>query len=68
MGVETISAGPLGKKQCLKLSVTAKTDKLKGKDKNLIWITADASRVPVLIRFSIPVGTGQLMLSNASGI
>jgi len=68
MGIETVSAGVLGRKQCFKLSIAAKTDKLKGKDKNLIWITADAAKVPVLIRFSIPVGTGQLLLSNASGI
>jgi len=68
MGLETVSAGNLGKKQCYKLSITAKTDKLKGRDKNLIWITNDQNKVPVLIRFSIPVGTGQLTLSNASGI
>ena len=68
MGMETVSAGNLGKKQCLKLSITAKTNKLKGRDKNLIWITNDINKVPVLIRFSIPVGTGQLSLSNATGI
>lgn len=68
MGVETVSAGVFGKKQCFKLSIAARTDKLRGKDKNLIWITADAAKVPVLIRFSIPVGTGQLSLSSASGI
>ena len=68
MGLETVSAGNLGKKQCYKLSIAAKTDKLKGRDKNLIWITNDMNKVPVLIRFSIPVGTGQLSLSNASGI
>ncbi|MDD4971396.1 MAG: DUF3108 domain-containing protein [Paludibacter sp.] len=68
MGVETVSAGNLGKKQCFKVSIAAKTDKLRGKDKNLIWITADESKVPALIRFSIPVGTGQLTLSSASGI
>jgi len=50
------------------LAIAAKTDKLKGRDKNLIWITNDPNKVPVLIRFSIPVGTGQLSLSNASGI
>ena len=68
MGMETVSAGNLGKKQCIKLSIAAKTDKLRGKDKNLIWITSDAAKVPVLIRFSIPVGTGQLTLASASGI
>ncbi len=68
MGTETASAGNLGKKECFKISVDAKTNVLKGTDKNLIWLTADAKKVPALIKFSIPVGTGQLALSSASGI
>jgi hypothetical protein len=50
------------------MSIAAKTDKLKGTDKNLIWLTNDAKKIPVLIKFSIPVGTGQLTLSSASCI
>lgn len=68
MGLETVTAGNLGKKECVKLSISAKTNKLKGVDKNLIWITSDAKKVPALIRFSIPVGTGQLSLTSATGI
>jgi hypothetical protein len=68
MGNETVSAGNLGTKNCYKISISAKTDALKGKDKNLIWITADSKKIPSLIKFSIPVGTGQLTLSNATGI
>lgn len=68
MGRETVSAGNLGKKDCYVLSIGAKTDKLRGKDKNLIWLTTDSNHTPVLVRFSIPVGTGQIALSNASGI
>lgn len=68
MGKETISAGNLGAKECYIVSIAANTKSLKGKDKNLIWITADKNKIPVLIKFSIPVGTGQLKLSNASGI
>lgn len=68
MGKETISAGNLGNKECYKLSIGAKTDSLKGKDKNLIWLTADTKKVPALLKFSIPVGTGQLTLTSASGI
>jgi hypothetical protein len=68
MGNETVSAGNLGTKNCYKISISAKTDALKGKDKNLIWITADTKKIPALIKFSIPVGTGQLTLSNAIGI
>ncbi len=68
MGKETVSAGNLGKKECYKLSIGAKTDALRGKDKNLIWLTADAKKVPALLKFSIPVGTGQLVLTSATGI
>ena len=68
MAKESLSAGNLGRKECNILSIAAKTDRLKGKDKNLIWLTADANRIPVLVRFSIPVGTGQMALSMASGI
>ncbi|WP_445453673.1 DUF3108 domain-containing protein [Flavobacterium sp. 25HG05S-40] len=68
MGKETVNAGNLGKKECYKLSIGAKTDALKGKDKNLIWLTADTKKIPALIKFSIPVGTGQLALTSASGL
>lgn len=68
MGKETVNAGNLGKKECYKLSIGAKTDALRGKDKNLIWLTADAKKVPALLKFSIPVGTGQLVLTSATGI
>jgi len=68
LGTETVATGNLGSKNCYKLSIGAKTDALKGKDKNLIWLTADAKKIPALMKFSIPVGTGQLTLSSASGI
>ncbi|MGG7036908.1 MAG: DUF3108 domain-containing protein [Flavobacterium sp.] len=68
MGKETVNAGNLGQKECYKIAIGAKTDVLKGKDKNLIWLTADSKRIPALLQFSIPVGTGQLALSSASGI
>jgi len=68
LGTETISAGNLGSKNCYKFSIGAKTDVLKGKDKNLIYLTADAKKVPALMKFSIPVGTGQLALTSATGI
>lgn len=68
MGKETVNAGNLGKKECYKLSIGAKTDALKGKDKNLIWLTADSKKIPALLKFSIPVGTGQLALTSASGL
>ena len=68
MGKETISAGNLGKKECYKISIGARTKVLKGTDQNIIWLTADTAKVPALIKFSIPVGTGQLALTNATGL
>lgn len=67
MGKEVVSAGNLGKKECYKLSISAKTNKLKGKDNNLIWLSTD-KKIPCKVKFSIPVGVGQLILSKASGI
>lgn len=69
MGKETITnVGNLGTKECYKLSIAARTNALRGKDKNLVWLTADANKVPALIKFSIPVGTGQVKLTSASGL
>lgn len=68
MGKESISAGSLGTKECYKIAIGAKTKVLKGKDKNIIWLTADVQKIPALIKFSIPVGTGQLKLASVSGI
>lgn len=68
IGKETVNAGNLGKKECYKLSIAAASNKLKGKDKNIVWLTADNKKVPALIKFSIPVGVGQLTLTSASGI
>ncbi|MFT3754157.1 MAG: DUF3108 domain-containing protein [Paludibacter sp.] len=68
LGREIVSAGNLGKRECFKMAISAKTNKLKGADKNLIWLTSDAKRIPVLVKFSIPVGTGQIVLSSATGI
>ena len=68
MGKETVSAGNLGKIECYKLSISAKTDKLRGVDKNLVWLSADAKRIPCMMKFSIPVGVGQVTLSKATGI
>lgn len=68
MGAETVNAGNLGEKKCYKISIDAKTNVLKGKDKNLIWLTADENKIPALMKFSIPVGTGQLTLTSATGI
>lgn len=65
MGTETIST-ILGDKKCYKVGVSLKKDNLlKGKANNIVYITADKNKVPVLIKFSIPVGSGQLKLTKA---
>jgi len=64
LGTERINAGVLGEKLCYKISIGAQTNALRGTDKNIIWLTADARKIPCLIRFSIPVGTGQLLLKQ----
>ena len=67
MGKETLkNLGNLGTKECYKFSIASASKALRGKDKNLFWITADASRVPAFIQFSIPVGTGQVKLTSAT--
>jgi hypothetical protein len=64
MGKETLSVAKLGKQECYKLSIIAKTNALKGTDTNLIWITTGADHVPVLMKFSIPSGTGEITLTD----
>lgn len=67
LGKETLkNLGNLGTKECYKLSIGANTNALRGKDKNLFWLTADAKKIPVFIQFSIPVGTGQVKLTSAT--
>jgi len=68
LGTETIST-VLGNKKCYKIGVSVKKDKLlKGKASNTVYITADKNKVPVLIKFSIPVGNGQLKLTRATNL
>ncbi|MHA7058907.1 DUF3108 domain-containing protein [Aquimarina sp. M1] len=66
LGKETISTNIMGNKECYKIAVN--NDALKGTNKNIVYLTADANKVPLLIKFSIPAGTGQLTLTQASGL
>lgn len=66
LGKETISNKAIGSKECYKIAVNNKA--LSGTNKNIVYLTADANKVPVLIKFSIPAGTGQLALSEVSGL
>lgn len=65
MGTETVST-LLGSKKCYKIGISLKkSGLLKGKANNVVYITADKNKVPVLIKFNIPVGSGQLKLTKA---
>ncbi len=68
LGKENVTAGPLGRKECYKLSVSAKSKAMQGKGRNIVYLTADANKVPVLIKFNIAVGSGQLKLKSVQGL
>ncbi|AXG70794.1 hypothetical protein KORDIASMS9_03040 [Kordia sp. SMS9] len=65
VGKETVDAGNLGQKTCHKLQVITNGDFLKAAT---LWMTADANKVPVKVEFTIPIGSGMLQLTNASGL
>ncbi|WP_430412825.1 DUF3108 domain-containing protein [Kordia sp.] len=65
VGKETIDAGNLGSKECYKLEVITSGDFLKS---GTLWLTADANKIPVQAKFTIPIGSGMLQLTNAVGV
>jgi len=67
MGIQTITAGNLGAQKCYKIAIAANSDVVKGKDQNLIWFTVN-KKIPALIKFSIPVGSGRLILKTVSNL
>ena len=68
LGKETL-ATKLGSKECYKLALSITgTDVLKGSNDNLLWLTADANKIPVYAKFKIPVGNGELKIESASGL
>ncbi|MFD1064327.1 DUF3108 domain-containing protein [Winogradskyella litorisediminis] len=70
LGKETISS-KIGRKECYKIAIGARggsADVLKGSNSNIIWLTADANKVPVLAKFKIPVGNGELKIQSATGL
>ena len=65
---ETITTN-LGKKECYKLAISLNNnDILKGNNDNLLWLTADANKVPVYAKFKIAVGSGELKIKSATGL
>ncbi|MCC1484252.1 DUF3108 domain-containing protein [Winogradskyella immobilis] len=72
IGKESIST-KLGRKECYKLAVSVNksikgSNALKDSNSNLLWLTADANKIPVLAKFKIPVGNGELKIASASGL
>jgi len=65
---ETINT-VLGKKECYKLAVAiSDSNLLEGKNKNLLWLTADENKIPVFAKFKVAIGSGQLRLKSATGL
>ncbi|MEZ4796540.1 MAG: DUF3108 domain-containing protein [Flavobacteriaceae bacterium] len=67
LGKETITT-KIGKKECYKLSVSLNKDVLSGENNNLLWLTADANKIPVYAKFKVPVGNGELKIQSATGL
>lgn len=68
LGKETINT-KIGRKECYKLSISmGNNDILKGKDNNLLWLTADRNKIPVYAKFKVPVGNGELRIESATGL
>ncbi|OMP29893.1 DUF3108 domain-containing protein [Mangrovimonas sp. DI 80] len=68
LGTETINTS-LGQKTCYKLAISINnSDVLKGTNDNLLWLTADATKIPVYAKFKIAVGNGELKIKSATGL
>lgn len=69
VGKETITTA-LGKKECYKLALSLKNKNVLkgGVNDNLLYLTADANKVPVYAKFKIPVGNGELKIKSATGL
>jgi len=67
LGKETITTN-IGKKECYKLSISLKNNILSGENNNLLWLTADANKIPVYAKFKVPVGNGELKIQSATGL
>jgi hypothetical protein len=67
LGKETINT-KIGKKECYKLSVSLNNNVLSGENNNLLWLTADANKIPVYAKFKVPVGNGELKIQSATGL
>jgi len=68
LGKETISTN-IGSKECYKLAISINgSDILKGNNDNILWLTADANKIPVYAKFRVAVGNGELKIKSATGL
>ena len=68
LGKEIISTN-IGDKECYKLAISlSNSDVLKGSNSNLLWLTADANKIPVFAKFKVAVGNGELKIKSVSGL
>ena len=65
---ETINT-KIGKKECYKIAISVNdSDVLKGKNNNLLWLTADKNKIPVYAKFKVAIGNGELKIQSATGL
>lgn len=67
LGKETI-ATKIGKKECYKIAISVDSNILSGSNSNILWLTADANKIPVYAKFKVPVGNGELKIQSATGL
>lgn len=68
LGKESLNT-EIGMKECYKLGISiVGSDVLKGNNSNLLWLTADANKIPVYAKFKVAVGNGELRIRSASGL
>ena len=68
LGKENINTN-IGSKECYKLAISINgSDVLKGKNANILWLTADENKIPVFAKFRVNVGSGELKIKSATGL
>ncbi|MFD2823826.1 DUF3108 domain-containing protein [Lacinutrix iliipiscaria] len=68
LGKETLNT-QIGSKACYKLAIRINNSNvLKGNNANVLWLTADENKIPVLAKFEVAVGRGELKIKSATGL
>lgn len=68
LGKETISTA-IGNKECYKIAISVSgSNVLKGRNSNILWLTADKNKIPVYAKFKVAVGSGELKIKSATGL